>query len=370
MQRQVNKECFPMPRGSQGQMLFKSEIELRQDQRDFEKTVEVKRINELIQAGNEDIDGQQPIVEIKNGIRRTVTYIKIKGQVYKRTEARKPNRYAPTEMIESSPWFQSNRDIRPALAHVEQGLANDNPPRFENLDRMLSEDCVQIAGRVFAFHKATKSDTEPKFWLRPEWLRNHLKLDWESAVRLAEAWRSIELGRKEAMQLMFGIKDRKTGEVYEEGLKSLADDGEDMESIVGYYEVLADQLPELEGQYINGNPALRMLTEGELSIGFVEEPDSQEEPDEWDGLAGQIKSTPIDRLHPMCLESDSCKHEFLETIRTATRGTIKLVMAGMFPQKDEATGWWSPARYARLTPSQKSQAWEAINSRRRKLLMI
>jgi len=309
-------------------------------------------------------------IEIRNGVRRTITHVRRNNKIWRRIEVRRQNRFAPTEVIESEPWFKPNPDIRPPQAYVDQGLVHEPEPLRFGFDRMLCEDCVQIGNRVYAFHKTTKADFEPGFWLRPEWIKEHLKLNWKQTIRLAEAWQALKFNRRTALQIMFGVKNMKTGQVYQEGLKDLAEDGEDLTAIIDYYEVLADQLPELERiPEETGNAQYQTFAEGNHAVGFSEKEDDNKEPDEWDELASEIRGSLTERLHPMFTGNESCRHEFLESIRTMTRGQIKRLMRNFFPQRDEATGRWTPAKYWNLTPSQKAQAWEAINARRDELGM-
>jgi len=268
----------------------------------------------------------------------------------------------PTELVEFKDMRQVNRDILPVDAFVDQGTSQPKDPRFPS-DKAVLGECVQARdGKLLAFSLKTK-ELEPTH-LQVDWLMEHFDIDSCTATRYAETFRSFSLNRTSARILIAKL-----------------DRSDNPEAIIAELGHLETELPEVMPKHEQNRLAdlpedpLDQLAEeyslSEYSVGNAFPDDliekrrlihhASEQKIEQDGF-----ETSCFGMHPLHYEEDGCSHEFLTFLRFASIKEIKAVMKGFFPQRDQSGRKLRP-RFWYLTPSQRSQAWEYINTRRTKL---
>jgi len=267
----------------------------------------------------------------------------------------------PTELIEFKDLRQVNRDILPVEAFVDQGTSQPKDPKFPS-DKQVLGECVQARdGKLLAFSLKIK-EPEPTH-LQVSWLMEHFDIDSCTATRYAETFRAYRLNQTAARALIAQLDEScdpdsvmsKLGHIETE-LPELMPKEEQLR-LADLPEDPLDQIAEYGlSEYSIANAFPRDLIEKRRLIHHASE----------EKLENNGFETSNFSMHPLHYEEDGCSHEFLTFLRFCSIKEIKAVMRGFFPQKD-SNGRKLRPRFWYLTPSQRSQAWEYINSRRTKL---
>jgi len=318
-------------------------------------------------------DDENLIQYVKNKVVRLIEWVinsdlkwerreRLERQTFNSKQGKWVRTSLPTELVEFKDLRQVNRDILPVDAFVDQGTSQPKEPKFPS-DKAILGECVKGRdGKLLAFDLKVK-EPEPEY-LDISWLMDHFDIEHHTAIRYAETFRAYQLNRTSARVLITKLDK--------------SDDPTALMAELGHIETkLPELMPKDEQNRLADLPQdpIDQLAEeyglSEYSVGnsfpqdFIEKRrlihHASEEKLEYNGF-----ETSCFGMHPLHYEEDGCSHEFLTFLRFASIKEIKAVMRGFFPQKNQY-GVKVRARFWYLTPSQRSQAWEYINTRRTKL---
>jgi len=299
-------------------------------------------------------------------------------------------------VVERETW-QRCQDIPANQNFIDMGLTH--PSDYINKTRMeeciLTECCVQGVNGMLMLHIKGRADIQKPHHLREETLMGKLGLTYSQAHRLSEAWISLSLDYtavRGAMREFPTEQPELAIKQYEMIVSELPDLREDIDKIRDRHQrelttevtanwerltrtyspaqlvsIIEDRANALAQEEYEARTPQQYREEGWAyeSDDYNSEEAEQATPNSaYDNFNGTLKD-PVFGAHKLFTGAESLADELLYKIRELNFIELNNMKKNMFPQFNPETGKWDPPKWWMLTPSQKSQFWEAVKYRER-----